>query len=91
MSGNSLFDAVKLTKNVDRHKYSYFGYSIRFDARGSFSLSDGSCFSKSVIMFSTDMGLSVHIDNKNKDILTLGKDPTGGLDDTTLRLQPATL
>ena len=30
------------------------------------------------------MNSSVHIDNKNKDILTLGEGPTQGLDDTTL-------
>ena len=29
------------------------------------------------------MSLSVHIDNKKKDILTLGKVPTQGLDGTT--------
>ena len=30
------------------------------------------------------MSSSVHIDNKNKDILILGEGPTQGLDDTTL-------
>ena len=30
------------------------------------------------------MSSSVHIDNKNKDILILDKEPTQGLDDTTL-------
>ena len=30
------------------------------------------------------MSSSVHVDNKGKDILTLGKGPTQGLDDTTL-------
>ena len=30
------------------------------------------------------MSLSVHIDNKGKDILILGKGPTQSLDDTTL-------
>ena len=30
------------------------------------------------------MSSSVHIDNKNKDILVLGKGPTQGLDNTTL-------
>ena len=34
--------------------------------------------------FLTDMSSSVHVNNKNKDILTLGKGPTQGLDDTTL-------
>ena len=30
------------------------------------------------------MSLSVHVDNKKKDILILGKGPTKGLDDTTI-------
>ena len=32
MQGNSLFGAVKLTKNADLDKYRCSGYSIRFDA-----------------------------------------------------------
>ena len=39
---------------------------------------------KSVIIFWVDMSSFVHIDNKGKDILILGKGPTRGLDDTTL-------
>ena len=34
---NSLFGAVKLTKNADIDTYSYSGYGIRFDRKGSFS------------------------------------------------------
>ena len=48
-----------------------------------FSLPDGSV-GKNVIVFGADMSSSVHIDNKKKDILILGKGPTKGLDDTTL-------
>ena len=40
--------------------------------------------SKIVIIFGVDMSSSVHIDNKKKDILTLGFGPKQGLDDTTL-------
>ena len=39
---------------------------------------------ENVIVFGADMSSSVHIDNKNKDILILGEGPTHGLDDTTL-------
>ena len=39
---------------------------------------------KNVIIFGADMSSSVHIDNKDKDILTLGEGPTQELDDTTL-------
>ena len=34
--------------------------------------------------FGADMSSSVHIDNKNKDILVIGDEPTLGLDDATL-------
>ena len=39
---------------------------------------------KNVIIFGDDMTSSVHIENKKKDILILGKAPTQGLDDTML-------
>ena len=39
-------------------------------------------FGKNVIIFEANMSLSVHIDNKKKYILILGKGPIQGLDDT---------
>ena len=39
--GNSLLGAVKLTKNSDVDKYKYSEHGIGFDARRTFSLSDG--------------------------------------------------
>ena len=69
---NSLFGAFKLTKNADNDKYKYFGYGIEFDGKGSFlhpSREDG----KNVIIFGANMSFSLHIDNKKKDILILGK------------------
>ena len=39
---------------------------------------------KNVIIFRADTSSSVPIDNKNKDILILGKGPAQGLNDTTL-------
>ena len=39
---------------------------------------------KNIITFGADMSSSVHIDNKNKDILILGEGPTQGSHDTTL-------
>ena len=41
-------------------------------------------YRKNVIIFGADMSLSVHVDNKRKDILLLGKGLTQGLNDTTL-------
>ena len=72
-----------MDSNVDFDEYTYSGYSTGFDACGSFSLSDGSGFSKKV-MFGINMSLLVHIDNSKSDILILGKGPTNRLGDTTL-------
>ena len=44
--GNSLFGAVKLTKNADFDKHKYSGCGIGFDTHGLYSLSDGSGFVK---------------------------------------------
>ena len=73
--GHSLFGAVKLTKNVDFGNYNYFGYGIGFDVNETFSLSNGSRTGQNVIIFVVEMSSSVHIDNKKKYILILGKGP----------------
>ena len=74
--GNSLFGPAKLTKNADFGKHKCSGYDIGFDACTSFSLSDGSGFSKNVIIFGEDMSLSLHIGNIKEDVLILSKGPT---------------
>ena len=53
------------------------------DSGSEFSITDGSV-GRDVIIFGADMSSSVHIDNKNKDILILGARATQGSDDTTL-------
>ena len=58
------------------------GYSIGFDAHGSFALLDGNGIGKNVIIFGADMHLLVHIDSK-KYVFILGKAPVDGLNDTT--------
>ena len=54
-SGNSLFGAVKLTKNADPDKYRYSGYGIGFDTRGSFSLPNSIAYGRNWIIFGVDM------------------------------------
>ena len=78
-----LFGAVKITKNADPDKYSYSGYGIGCDSFSLFSISN---FDRdnNVIIFGVDMGLSAHIDDKNKDILIIDEGTTQGLDNTTL-------
>ena len=78
-----LLRAVKLNKNDDPNKCKYSGYDIGFDSLSEFLLPEGS-MGKNVIIFGVDMSSSVHIDNKKKDILILGKGQTQELDDTTL-------
>ena len=73
------FGAVTLTKNPDIDKYGYSGYGIGFDRKSSFSLPGGR-MGQNVIIFGADMSSFVHIDNKKKDILVLGKGPAAGLE-----------
>ena len=80
---NCSFGAVKITKNADISKCKYSGYGIGFDGKGAFSHPSGG-FGNNAIIFGVDMSSSVHVDNNKKDILILGKDPTQGLDGTTL-------
>ena len=69
-----LLGAVTLSKNADIDKYRYSGYGIGFNGRSSFSFPGGG-FGQNIIIFREDMNSSIHIDNKGKDILILGKGP----------------
>ena len=80
---NCLFGSVNLTKNADPHKYKYCGFSIGFDSLSEFSFTDGS-MGKKVNLFGVNRISSLHIDNRNRDILILGEGPIQGLDDITL-------
>ena len=77
---NCLFGAVTLTKN-DIENYKYSGYGIGFNRRSSFSFTGGG-FGQNVLIFGADMSTSIHIDNKGKDILVLGRGTTQGLQST---------
>ena len=78
---NCLLGAVTLTENADIKKYKYSGYGIGFDRRSGFSFTGGG-FGQNVLIFGADMSTSIHIDNKGKDILVLGRGPTQGLEST---------
>ena len=80
-----MFEAVNLTKNADLDQYKYSVYGIGFDRKGQFSFGNG--FGKNSIIVGADMSSSVHVDNKKKDILILGKGPTQGLDGTALTVE----
>ena len=70
-----MFGAVTLTKNADLDKYRYSGYETGFDRHGSFSF-PGTGLGRNVRIFGVNMSSSTKIDNRKKDILILGKDPT---------------
>ena len=74
---------MKLTKNDHLDKYKYNGYGKGFGSCSEFLLSDDS-MGKIVIIFGADMSSSVHIENKWKDILFLGKGSKQGLDDAAI-------
>ena len=82
---NSLFGAVRLTKNAYPDKYFYSGYGISFDVSGTFLLPNGG-FGKNIVIFGADISLSVDVDYK-KDSLILGKGPTQGLDNITVTVK----
>ena len=65
----------------DIEQYKYFGYGIGFNRRSSFSFPSGG-FGQNVLIFGADMSTSIHIDNKKKDILVLGRGPMQGLEST---------
>ena len=79
---NCLFRANKLTRGTDIDNYKFFGYGIRFDRKGILSI--GNEVGRNRMNFGVDMSSSPHIDNKGKDILILGKDPTQGLGEHSL-------
>ena len=78
---NGLFGAVTLTKNADTEKYKYSGYGIGFDRRSSFSFPN-SGFGQNALIFRADISSFIHIDNKKKDKLVLGRGPTQELEST---------
>ena len=80
---NCLFGAVSLTQKANINKYKYSGYGIRFDRHGNFSFL-GIGLVRNVIIFGVDMSFSVHVDNKKKYILILGKVPTQGVEHTLI-------
>ena len=80
--GICLFGSVMLPKTVVPDKDNYTSYSIGFHSRSEFITW---CYhGENVIIFGADMSSYEHVDNKGKDILTLGERIMQGLNDTTL-------
>ena len=79
---NCLFGAVNLTKNANIDKYKYSGYGIGFDRGGEFSFGNG--FGRNCIIFGAYLSSSSDANNKENNILVLGKDFVQGINDTTI-------
>ena len=77
---NYLFEAVKLTKNVDIDKYSCSGYGVSFDVSEAFSLSNGG-IGKNIIFVAWALLCMLII---KKYMIILGKVLAQGWDDTVL-------
>ena len=77
-----MFGAVSLTKNADIVQYKYSGYGIGFDRKEEFSFGDG--VGRKCIIFGADMSSSSHANNKQNNILILGKDFVQGINGTTI-------
>ena len=84
---DSLFGAVKLTKNVDLNKYEYSGYSVGYDGRSQFYCQMANVV-KSCYIWSLIIPFAMLIIKKKKVILVLGEILTDGLDDTTTTAEP---
>ena len=77
-----LFGAAKLAENANPNKYSFSRYGIGFDSRSLFSIPSFD-WGKTAITFGVDMSSSVHANNKDKNIVTLGKGQTKGFNNTS--------
>ena len=80
---NSLFGAIKITKDVITSHYKYSGYGISFDSGSSFNFGNSSN-AKNVIIFGADMSFSSHANNRLNNIYVLGKHFIQGINGTTL-------
>ena len=80
---NSLFGAVKITKNADISKGNYRGYVITFDSKGRFLHSDGN-YGVNVKISGADLSSSIHANNKANNVSVLGKGFVQGINGTTI-------
>ena len=77
---NCLLGATNKVKNSDKENYVYSGYGITFDSAGSWSFDND--FARNVIIFVVDNSSSSHSDNRKNNFLTLGENPTYGINES---------
>ena len=77
-----MFGAVSLTKNADTDKYKYSGYHTGFGRQDEFSFGNG--LERNCIILGANMSSSSHANNKQNNILVLGKDFVQRINGTTI-------
>ena len=87
---NTLFGAMKITKNTDSSKNNYKGYGLCFDEGSEFghTVKQGNfnrtTNAKNVIIFGVDTSSSIHATNRANNIYVMGKYFIQGINDTTI-------
>ena len=87
---NSLFGAMKITKNANYSKNNYTGYGLCFDEGGEFGQTvkqgnfNRTTNARNVIIFGVDMSSSIHATNRANNIYVMGKECIQGINDTTI-------
>ena len=87
---NTLFGAMKITKNADSSKNNYTGHGLCFDEGGEFGHTvrqgnfDRTTNAKNVIIFGVDMSSSIHATNRANNIYVMGKEHNYMGNDTTI-------
>ena len=72
-----MFGTTKLTRNVDKSKFTYNGWGIALDGK-IFCSFDGDT-ARNVLIFGVDNSSSSHIDNPKNNFLVLGEGLTEGI------------
>ena len=72
-----LFGTAKLTKNVDKSKFTYNGRGTSFNGKGYWSFDNDTA--RNVVIFGVDISSSPHINNLKNDFLVLGERTTEGI------------
>ena len=80
---NTLFGAVKITKDVNILHYQHHGYGICFGSKDKFNIGNIRN-EKNVITFYCDMSSSIHTSNQNNNIYVLGHQFIPGKNGTTI-------
>ena len=72
-----LFGTIKLTRNVNKSKFTYNGQEIAFDGKGFWNFNNDTA--RNDAAFGVDNSSSFYIDDLKYNFLVLGEGPTEGI------------